>query len=51
MLPSHSCYICVTWRRKEVGGLKLSYLGKGKSHKQEELLQERHKETTQGVDH
>ena len=38
MLPCHSCYICGTWRSKEVGGLKLSYGGEGKSHKQEELL-------------
>ena len=38
MLPCHSCFICGTWRSKEVGGLKLSYGGKGKSHKQEELL-------------
>ena len=37
-LPCHSCYIyCETWRDKEVGFfLKLSYGGKGKSHKQEE---------------
>ena len=47
----HSCYICDTWRSKDVGGLKLWYGGKGKSHKQEKLLQGRHKKTTQGVDH
>ena len=39
MLPSHSWYICGTWRSKEVGGLSLSYGGKEKScNKQEELL-------------
>ena len=38
MLPFHSCYICGTWRSKQVGGLKLSYGGKEKSHKQEDLL-------------
>ena len=38
MLPCHSCYICGTWRSKEVGSLKLSYGGEGKSYKQEELL-------------
>ena len=40
MLPCHSCYICGTWRSKEIprGGSKLSYGGKGKSHKQEKLL-------------
>ena len=30
-------FICGTWRSKEVGGLKLSYGGKGKDNKQEEL--------------
>ena len=29
MLPCHNCYICGTWRSKEVGGLKLSYGGQG----------------------
>ena len=38
MLPCHSCYICGSWKSKKVGGLKLSYRGKGKSHKQKELL-------------
>ena len=40
MLLCHSCYICGTWRSREVarGFLKLSYSGKGKSHKQKELL-------------
>ena len=38
MLPFHSCYICRTWGSKEVGGSKLSFWGKGKSHKQEDLL-------------
>ena len=38
MLRCHSCYICGTWRRKEAGGLKLSYGGEGESYKQEELL-------------
>ena len=38
MLRFHSYYNCGTWRSKEVGGLKLSYRGKGVSHKQEELL-------------
>ena len=41
MLHCHSCYICGTWRRKEVarGFVKLSYEGgKGKSHEQEELF-------------
>ena len=38
MWPFHSCYVCETWRSKEVGGLKLSYGGKEKSHKQENLL-------------
>ena len=38
MLPCHSYYICGTWRSKEVGCLKLSYGGKGKNHRQEELL-------------
>ena len=38
MLLFHSCYICGTWERKEVGGLKLSHGGKGKSHNQEDLL-------------
>ena len=37
MLPC-SFYICGTWRSKEVRGLKLSYRGKGKNHKQEDLL-------------
>ena len=32
-LPFHSCYICGTWRSKEVGGLMLSYGGKGKATK------------------
>ena len=42
--------ICGTWRSKEVarGFLNLSYGGKGKSHKQEELLWGAG--TTQGVD-
>ena len=38
MLPFHCRYICGIWRSKEVEGLKLSYGGKGKSHKQEDLL-------------
>ena len=40
MLACHNCYVCGTWRKKEVarGFLKLSYRGKGKGHKQEELL-------------
>ena len=38
MLSRHSCYICGTWRSKEEVCLKLSYGGKGKSHKQEEIL-------------
>ena len=40
MLLCHSCYICGTWRSKEVarGFLKISYRRKGKSHKQEEPL-------------
>ena len=38
MLPCHGCYVCGTWRSKEVGGWKLSYGGKGKSQKQEKLL-------------
>ena len=40
MLACHNCYVCGTWGRKEIarGFLKLSYRGKGKSHKQEELL-------------
>ena len=29
MLLSHSCYICGTWRSKEVGALKPSYREKG----------------------
>ena len=33
MLPCHSCYICGTWRRKEIDGLKPSYGRKKKSHK------------------
>ena len=37
MLPCHSCYVGGTWRSKELRGLKLSYGGKGKSHKQEEF--------------
>ena len=37
MLPFHS-YICGTWRSKEVGGLMLSYGGKGKSHKKRNFL-------------
>ena len=32
-LPFHNCYICGTWRSKEVGGLMLSYGGKGKATK------------------
>ena len=38
MLRCHSCYICGTWRSKEIGDLKLSYGDKGKSHQQGELL-------------
>ena len=38
MLSFHNCYICGTWRSKEVERLKLSYGEKGKSHKQEDLL-------------
>ena len=38
MLPFHNCYICGTWRSKEVGGLMLSYGGKGKSHKKRNFL-------------
>ena len=38
MLSCHSCYICGTWRSNEEVWLKLSYGGKGKSHKQEEIL-------------
>ena len=38
MLPCHGCYICGTWGSKEVGGLKLSYGGTGKCHKQKKLL-------------
>ena len=38
MLSCHSCYICGTWKNKEVGDLKLSYGGNGKNHKPEELL-------------
>ena len=37
MLPCHSCYICGIWRKGR-GFLKLSCGGKGKSHKQKELL-------------
>ena len=40
MWPFHSCYVCETWRSKEVGGLKLSYGGKEKSHIQGELPRE-----------
>ena len=40
MLRCHSCYICGTWRSKEIGDLKLSYGDKGKSHQQGELLWE-----------
>ena len=32
VLPCHSCYICGTWKSKEVRGLKSQYGGKGKSH-------------------
>ena len=40
MLACNSCYICESWKSKEVGGgfLKLLYRGKGKNHKQEKLL-------------
>ena len=40
MLPCHSYYICGTWRSKEVAWnfLKVSYRGREKSHKREELL-------------
>ena len=31
MLSCHSRYVSVTWMSKEVGGLKLSYGGKGKN--------------------
>ena len=32
MLPCHNCYVCGTWRSKEVGGINLSYGGKRKRH-------------------
>ena len=51
-MSCHSCYICGTWKNKKVGDLKLSYGGKGKSHKPEELLWGAiKKKTNQGVDH
>ena len=51
MLRCHSCYICGTWRSKEIGDLKLSYGDKGKSHQQRGTFVGRHKKTNQGVDH
>ena len=38
MLSRHIYYICATWISKEVGTLKSSNGGNGKSQKQEELL-------------
>ena len=38
MLLCHSSCICATWRNKETTGLKPSYGGKEKSHKEEEFL-------------
>ena len=38
MFLCQSCYICGTWRSKEVGSLKLSCGGKERSHKQKEPL-------------
>ena len=41
--------VCGTWRSKGVEGLKLSYGGKGKSHKQEDLwgvIKKLHRELT-----
>ena len=38
MLLFHNCYICGTWRSKEVEGLMLSYGGKGKSRKKRNFL-------------
>ena len=49
-MPCHSCYICGTWRSKEVGGFKSSNGGKGKSHKEGESLWGGGIKTTQGVD-
>ena len=49
MLPFHSCYICGTWRSKEVGRLKLSFGGKGESHTQEDLLGHHKKKLPRGL--
>ena len=43
MWPFHSCYVCGTWRSKEVGGLKLSYGGKGEKPQTREPFMWRHK--------
>ena len=50
MLPCYNCYICRTWKIKEVGGLKLSYRGKEKATTRGTFMGRR-KKTTQGVDH
>ena len=51
MLSCHSCYICGTWRSKEVGCLKLSYGGNEEKPQTRGTFMERHKNTAQGVDH
>ena len=53
MLPCHSCYICGTWRSKEVasGFLKLSYGGQGEKPQPRGTFLGCHEKTTQVVDY
>ena len=53
MLPCHNCYICGTWRNKEVGVFKVIIKRKGKKHSanKRNFFMGRHKKTAQGVDH
>ena len=48
---SYSLYLWGVEEQRGRGFLKLSYRGKGRSHKQEELLWGAIKTTTEGVDH
>ena len=51
MLPCHSCYICGTWRSKEVGVFKVIIQREGEKPQTRGTFMGRHKKTTQGVDH
>ena len=53
MLACNSCYICESWKSKEVGGgfFKVIVPREGEKPQTRETFVGRHKKTTQGVNH